>query len=81
MTAAQTQDEDVIVTIDATITPVDFVRHLVAVERQRYRAPLAASLPALPVDDRELARIVAEAIGDPELDERRILEYHVPELD
>jgi len=33
------------------------------------------------LDDRTLASLVSTAIGEPELDENRILEHLVPELD
>jgi hypothetical protein len=70
---------ELIVCIDPAITPPDVVRHLVEIERRRFAAPPATDAWAL--DDAQLARLVAKAIQEPELDENRILEHLVPELD
>jgi hypothetical protein len=66
------------VSFDANITPPALVRHLVAIEARRFSAPARCRVRDL--DDAALARLVAEATGDPELDENRILEHLVPEL-
>ena len=70
---------ELIVRIDPAITPPSLVRHLVEIERRRFAAPPTADAFAL--DDAQLARLVATAIQEPELDENRVLEHLVPELD
>lgn len=66
------------VSFDANITPPALIRHLVEIETRRYAAPARCRVRDL--DDAPLALLVAEATGDPELDENRILEHLVPEL-
>ena len=64
---------------DAAVTPPVLIRHLFELEcrpKEKKHRVLAGEL-----DDASLARLVAEATGDPELDENRILEHLVPELD
>jgi hypothetical protein len=51
---------------------------LVAIEARRFSA--APRCRVRDLDDAALARLVAEATRDPELDESRILEHLVPEL-
>jgi len=75
-------DEDaktLTVSFDATRTSPSLVRHLVEIERRRFSRENADGA-ARELDDAGLARLVAEAIHDPELDENRILEHLVPEL-
>jgi len=67
------------VRVDPAITPPDLVRHLVEIERRRFAASRTADVRAL--DDNQLARLVARAIQEPNLDENRIIEHRVPELD
>lgn len=67
--------DELIIRLDAAITPPSLVRHLAEIELRR-----PSSSPA-GLDDAALARLVAAAIRDPELDEGRILEVRVPELD
>jgi hypothetical protein len=66
------------VSFNANITPPALIRHLVDIESRRFSATPRCRVSEL--DDAELARLVAEATGDPELDENRILEHLVPEL-
>lgn len=63
---------------DETITPPMLIRHLVEIESRRFAVPRRCRVQEL--GDAALARLVAEATGDPELDENRILEHLVPEL-
>jgi hypothetical protein len=68
-----------IVRVDPAITPPSLVRHLVAIERRRFASAPSADVRGL--DDAQLARLVARAIQEPDLDENRIIEHRVPELD
>lgn len=67
------------VSFDAAVTPSVLIRHLVEIERRRYA--VGNPIRVRDLDDAALARLVAEATEDPELDESRILEHRVPELD
>ena len=67
------------VVFDERITSPNLIRHLVEIERRRFASPPTARVREL--DDADLARLVAEAAADPELDGNRILEHLVPELD
>jgi hypothetical protein len=64
--------------LDANITPPALIRHLVEIETRRYAA--APRCRVRDLDDASLASLVAEATGDPELDENRVLEHLVPEI-
>jgi hypothetical protein len=68
-----------IVRVDPAITPPSLVRHLVEIERRRFVESSTTDVRAL--DDSQLARLVAKAIQEPDLDEDRIIEHLVPELD
>jgi hypothetical protein len=68
-----------IVRVDPAITPPDLVRHLVEIERRRFAGSKTAGVQAL--EDDQLARLVAKAIQEPDLDENRIIEHLLPELD
>ena len=67
------------VLFDERTTPSKLIHHLVEIERRRFASPPEVQVGEL--NDRRLAHLVAEATGDPELDENRILEHLVPELD
>lgn len=71
--------ETVSVWFDAHRTAPALITLLVDIERRRFALP--AGPRAGDLGDAELARLVAEATVDPELDENRILEHLVPELD
>jgi hypothetical protein len=68
-----------IVRVDPAITPPALVRHLVEIERRRFAGSKTVAVHTL--DDHHLARLVAEAIQEPDLSENRIIEHLVPELD
>jgi len=68
-----------IVRVDPAITPPGLVRHLVEIERRRFAQSKTTDVRTL--DDSQLARLVAKAIQEPDLDENRIIEHRVPELD
>ncbi len=68
-----------IVRVDPAITPPSLVRHLVDIERRRFADSQTTDVRTL--DDSRLARLVAAAIQEPDLDENRIIEHLVPELD
>jgi hypothetical protein len=72
--------DDLIILVDSDSTPLSLVRHLADIEARRFERPAVATDGGSLSDDM-LARIVAEAIAEPELDSGRILEVRVPELD
>jgi hypothetical protein len=69
---------EIVVRLDEAITPPALVRHLVEIERSRISRYTGSD--AVDLDDVSLARLVAEATLDPELDANRIIEHLVPEL-
>jgi hypothetical protein len=70
---------ELIVRVDSATTPPSLVRHLVEIERSRFAMGSTTDIGSL--DDAALARLVAVAIAEPDLNENRILEHLVPELD
>lgn len=68
-----------VVRVDPAITPPSLVRHLVEIERRRFAESRTTDIHRL--DDSQLARLVAKAIQEPNLDENRVIEHRVPELD
>ncbi|MGA3038559.1 MAG: hypothetical protein ABSE64_13855 [Vulcanimicrobiaceae bacterium] len=77
--SCEQRTDALIVCVDPAITPPGLVRHLVEIERRRFTGPQMADVRTL--DDNQLARLVARAIQEPDLDENRIIEHRVPELD
>ena len=78
MRACDERGESLIIRIDTGSTSPALVRHLAAIEAERFdRGPGTDRR----LDDDELARFVAGAIAEPGLNAQRILEVRAPELD
>ncbi len=69
--ACEANGRELMVAYDDTVTASAVVRHLIEVE-------LAARDVDIPSDLKEVARIAARGLEDPQLDERRVIEWHVP---
>ncbi|HXP92107.1 MAG TPA: hypothetical protein VN905_01435 [Candidatus Binatia bacterium] len=69
--ACEANGRELTIAYDDAMTSSAVVRHLIEVE-------LAARDADIPSDLGELARIAARGLDDPQLDERRVIEWHVP---
>jgi hypothetical protein len=68
--ACEATDRELTVAYDDALTSPALVRHLIEIE-------LAAREADLPEDLAGIARIAASGLQDPDLDERRIIEWHI----
>ncbi len=68
--ACEAEGRTLTIAYDDALTSPALVRHLIEIECETADAPLPGGLA-------ELARLAARGLRDPQLDERRIIEWHL----